>query len=180
MVANLETLEVAIQHHRSGELDQAEHLYNEILCIDPQHADALHLVGVLAHQQNRNKESVDYISRAISINSKVSLYHSNLGASYRELGEIDRAVECFQNAIRIDPHFAGAHYNLGMAQEASGQTEIAVDCYRAALEYNPDFFAAFNNLGKLYASGIQFEKAVECFREAGRANCGADQASLVW
>jgi tetratricopeptide (TPR) repeat protein len=172
MAANLETLEVAIQHHRSGELDQAEHLYHELLRIDPQHADALHLVGVLVHQRNRNKESVDYISRAISVHNNVSLYHCNLGASYRELGEIDQAVECFQNAIHLDPHFAGAHYNLGMALEASGQAEKAVACYREALEYNPNFFAAFNNLGKLYAFKKRLEEAVECFREAAKISPG--------
>jgi len=41
-------------HHQAGRLNQAERLYLQILKIDPRRADALHFLGVLAHQIGRN------------------------------------------------------------------------------------------------------------------------------
>jgi hypothetical protein len=41
----------AFDHHRHGRLNQAAQLYRAILAHDPQHCDALHLLGVVAYQQ---------------------------------------------------------------------------------------------------------------------------------
>ncbi|HKF12183.1 MAG TPA: hypothetical protein VKB89_26260 [Xanthobacteraceae bacterium] len=42
-----ELLALALRHHRSGELAEAEVRYREILAIDPNHADSLHLLGAI-------------------------------------------------------------------------------------------------------------------------------------
>ena len=38
-----ETLAVAVKHHRAGQVQRAEQLYQEVLRFDPNQADALHL-----------------------------------------------------------------------------------------------------------------------------------------
>ena len=43
-----EALAVAVQYHQSGNLQQAEAIYRQILQVDPNHANALHLLGVIA------------------------------------------------------------------------------------------------------------------------------------
>ena len=45
-----ETLAIAVQHHQGGRLQVAEQLYRQVLQVEPKNADALHLLGVLAHQ----------------------------------------------------------------------------------------------------------------------------------
>ena len=40
----------AMQNHRGGRLSEAESLYRQILQEDSSNADALHMLGVLAHQ----------------------------------------------------------------------------------------------------------------------------------
>ncbi len=45
-----EALAVAVQYHQSGNLQQAEAIYRQILQVDPSNADALHLLGVIADQ----------------------------------------------------------------------------------------------------------------------------------
>jgi tetratricopeptide (TPR) repeat protein/SAM-dependent methyltransferase len=165
MTAVTTSLEKAVEHHQQGELDQAETLYQEILRIDPWHADALHLLGVAAHQRNQNETAVDYISRAIAVDDSASLYYSNLGASHRGLGNLEQAVECFRSSVEIDPKFAGGHYNLGMALEALERNDEAICAYWAALEANPQFVEAYNNLGKLFSSQGRYDEAIECFRK---------------
>jgi hypothetical protein len=42
-------LALGLQEHRRGRLDQAARLYRNVLRARPDHADALHLLGVVAH-----------------------------------------------------------------------------------------------------------------------------------
>ena len=45
-----ELFELAVQLHQAGELDQASEKYLEILSHNPSHAEAMHLLGVIAAQ----------------------------------------------------------------------------------------------------------------------------------
>jgi protein O-GlcNAc transferase len=44
-----EALQVAISHHQLGHLPEAEVIYRQILTAHPQHPDALHFLGLVAH-----------------------------------------------------------------------------------------------------------------------------------
>ena len=80
-----EALAIAIQHHQAGRLQAAEPVYRQILLADPNHADAIHLLGVIAHQAGRHEVAVQYIERAIRLNGSVAPFYNNLGEAYRAL-----------------------------------------------------------------------------------------------
>ena len=58
-----EKLRKAVDLHRSGQLERAEQIYREILCDAPKHADALHLLGVVAYQVGKCAVAVDLVSQ---------------------------------------------------------------------------------------------------------------------
>ena len=62
-----EALAIAVQHHQAGRLQAAEQIYRQILAVEPDHADALHLLGVIASQSGRHEDAVQYIGRAIRL-----------------------------------------------------------------------------------------------------------------
>ena len=45
-----QALDLAVQNHTAGDLSKAEDIYQQILQTDPNHPDALHLLGVISHQ----------------------------------------------------------------------------------------------------------------------------------
>lgn len=47
----------ALQLHRQGRLAQAEPLYRQVLAVAPRHAEALHMLGMVALQQRRFHEA---------------------------------------------------------------------------------------------------------------------------
>ena len=83
MVTISEALAIAIQHHQAGRLRTAEQIYRQILQAQPDHADAMHLLGVIAHQAGKHAIAVQYITRAIQANTSETAYHNNLGEAYR-------------------------------------------------------------------------------------------------
>jgi tetratricopeptide (TPR) repeat protein/SAM-dependent methyltransferase len=176
MAAVSESLHRAIKHHEAGQLDQAEALYREIVRVDPSHADALHLLGVAAHQKSDHPAGVHLIRQAIAKSGGSALYYCNLGACYRALNRFDEAIAAFREAIRLQPGFVGACYNLAMALEAAGSPHEALKAYDEVLRLNSGYVEALNNRGGLLSSLGRTEEAVDSYRRA--VACRPRAASL--
>ena len=79
-------LAAAIDQHRSGRLAEAEQTYRQILAADPDHADSLHLLGIIAHQRGQHEAAAGLIGRAIARGAPLPQYHYNLGLALAALG----------------------------------------------------------------------------------------------
>jgi tetratricopeptide (TPR) repeat protein len=142
-----ELLAVALRHHRSGELAQAEARYREILAIDPNHADSLHLLGVIAHQVGRHEQAIDLIGKAIALNDRVPAFHNNIGLTLRAIGRLEDAVAHYTRGISLKPDFAEAYKNLGDVLKQQGKADLAVMQYQQVLLLKPDAAEIHNILG---------------------------------
>ena len=49
MTPIFEALTIAIRHHQAGRLQAAAQIYRQILAVEPNHPEACHLLGVVAH-----------------------------------------------------------------------------------------------------------------------------------
>src|SRR6185437_12591270 len=160
----------AIAHHQRGELDQAIQSYRRILTTEPNHADALHLLGVAALQRGQPRPAIQLIERAIASRPSVSAYHANLAEAYRAVGQPQRAIACCQLALRLQPDNADAAYTLASLLMPQGQTETAERLFRLAVEQRPDFALAHNGLGNACRVRGDFEQALKHFRRAAELN----------
>jgi predicted O-linked N-acetylglucosamine transferase (SPINDLY family) len=167
-----EALTLAIEHHQAGRLQAAEQLYRQILALEPDHAGALHLLGLIAHQVGKHEVAVVCIGRAIQLDGNEVAYHSNLGEAYRALRRLDDAVACYRRALEIKPEFAEAHYNCAIVLREQGKLDEAIACYRRALEIRPHYAEAHNNLGNALKDRGNPAEAVACYRRALELNPG--------
>src|SRR5579875_2322047 len=108
-------LQVAIQHHQLGRLQEAGRIYQAVLARNPNHPDALHLLGVVAHQLGQHHQAAQLISRAIALRPSAAAYYANFAEVWRALGQLDKAIECCQTALRLQPDYPEAANNLGLA-----------------------------------------------------------------
>ena len=161
-----ELFERASSLHRAGRLSDAELLYRKILEADAHHADALHLLGVLAHQVGRNDAAVELIGKAVAQNGKVPAFHNNLGNALTALGRLDDAAACYTRAITLKPDHAEAHYNLGVALQAKGELDAAATSYRRALAFKPNHAAASGNLGNVLQEQGKLPEAIAAYQKA--------------
>ncbi|NTW52426.1 MAG: tetratricopeptide repeat protein [Chlorobiaceae bacterium] len=140
----------AFAFHVQGLLSQAQALYKELLEINPNHADALHLLGVIAFQGKNHRKAVDLIGNAIAINPHNAAFYSNRGLAFIELKRFNDAVADFDKAITIKPDYHEAHFNRGNALLALGQLSEAVASYEKAIAIKGDYHEAFYNRGLLF------------------------------
>jgi hypothetical protein len=133
-----ERMREALEHHRAGRLVEAEQIYRQILSREPQNADGLHLLGMIAFQSGRSEEAADLIQRAIEINGNAASYHSNLGNVLESQGKRERAGACYQRALLLKPDSPETYVNLGNIFRALGQLDSSLTCYRRALGLRPN------------------------------------------
>jgi tetratricopeptide (TPR) repeat protein len=159
-------LTAAIEMHRSGQLGPASQLYQKVLAREQENAEALHLLGVLHHQQGNHTRAVELIGRAVALRPNSHVYHANLAEAYRALGDFDRAAGCCRAALSIWPDYPEALSNLGAALQGLGQHAESVEQLRRALDLRPNFVVAHNNLGIALRELGQKDEALEHFRRA--------------
>ena len=98
-----------------------------MLGLDGDHADANHLLGVIAHQAGDHGTAVELIGKAIRHDPSTPAYHCNLGNALYELGRLDEAAANQRQAIALNPDYAMAHNNLGNVLLAQGRSLDARD-----------------------------------------------------
>src|SRR5271168_4770818 len=116
-----QAFQLAFGHHQAGRLAEAEGLYRQILEAQPNHFNAVHLLGALAFQTGRLEEAGELLRKAIALhgaaagpyyqlalarNERFAEAWNNLGSAYRDLAEIDKAIAAFRRAIERNPAFA--------------------------------------------------------------------------
>jgi tetratricopeptide (TPR) repeat protein len=161
-----DVLVTAVEMHQTGQWARAAQLYLRVLQSEQENADALHLLGVLKHQQGNHAEAVALISRAVALRPGVPDFHANLAEAFRALGQLDRAAGGCQAALRLRPDHPEALCNLGMALQGLGRHDEAIASFRLALERRPDFAVVHNNLGVSLREQGQPDEALAHFRRA--------------
>jgi len=160
-----QALNLAVDKHGAGQLGEAESLYQQILDIQPDHADALHLLGVLKDQTGNPELAEELISKALNARPDFADALSNLGNVLKKLGRLDDAVSSYRRALTLQPDFPMTLNNLGNAQADLGDLDSAVSSYRQALDRQPGFPLALNNLGGALAKLEQFDDAIASFEK---------------
>jgi predicted O-linked N-acetylglucosamine transferase (SPINDLY family) len=158
-------LENAMAQQRAGNLAQAEALYRQILDLQPQHPDALHLLGLAAHQQGRRDEAIALIDKAIAIAPTAAMY-ANLGHVFHSCGELEAAATLFRHACELDPANAEFHNNLGSALHDQGKLSEAINTFLQAIALQPDHAGAYCNMGVAAYDLGHLDEAIRCYQTA--------------
>src|SRR5205085_481177 len=108
-------------------------LYQRVLKTYPQHADALHLLGLLTHQMGDDAGAQALIRRAIAVSPNVAAYHHSLGQVLAASGHTDRAIDSLARAAQLDPA-ADTFEQLALLLEKQRRLIEALDSAQRAAE----------------------------------------------
>ncbi|MEX0941266.1 MAG: sulfotransferase [Pseudomonadales bacterium] len=108
----LERLNEAMELHIAGNFEDAEPIYQEILATEPDNPDANHLLGLVRNEQDRAREAMALIEKAIGINPNAAPFHHNIAGIYRRVGRLADAQASFRRAISLKPDYGEAYQGL--------------------------------------------------------------------
>src|SRR4051794_31393430 len=97
----------------SGQLEQADRLFQQILRVYPQHAEIHSDWGIALHGLGRLAEAEQAFRQALALNPNLANVYSNLGVCLQARGALEEALAVHRRAIDLEPSFAAGYLNLG-------------------------------------------------------------------
>ncbi|MEO5336271.1 MAG: tetratricopeptide repeat protein [Magnetospirillum sp. WYHS-4] len=149
-----------------GKVDYAEPVLAQVLELNPDHADSLHVMGFIAFRRGEVDESARLIGRAVALQPDNPAFLGNYGAVLNEMGLWDQAESACRKAVDLAPGYPDGLNNLAIALTEQGRLDEAEDVCAEAIESRPDFAPARISLGNLYRRQGRREEAVAAYEEA--------------
>lgn len=156
----------AVEHHRAGHLALAIAGYRRFVAVVPDHAHALHLLGLAYYQSGQSEAAVGPMLRALALAPHLPEYHGNLGSALDQLAEGGQAATCFRNALILDPSHCDFLYNLAGLVGRTKDQATAIRNYQRVIACQPGYAKAWNNLGTIFEQVGMVERAARAFRHA--------------
>ncbi|HTD05435.1 tetratricopeptide repeat protein [Undibacterium sp.] len=163
-------LQQAVGLQQQGRFGHAEDLYLQVLQMQADNFDALHLLGVLARQTRRPELALDLINRAIQVNPHQAAAYCNAGAALQDLGRPEEALASYDKALQIKPDYALALNNRGNALRNLLRYDEALGSYMQAIAIKPDYAEAYNNHGTVLHKQRRHEAATLSYQRALQLN----------
>lgn len=159
-------LQQAAALHQQGQLVQADGLYAEILRLQPEYFDALHLAGICAMQQGQAARAVDFLTRAIALNTDNSAAYANFGVALRALGRLEAALDSYRQALLLAPGDTEILLNQALVLRDLRRDQEALNNYERVLAADPDHLAALWYRGLVLREMKRFDEALASYDRA--------------
>jgi tetratricopeptide (TPR) repeat protein/ADP-heptose:LPS heptosyltransferase len=157
----VQLFEAGIDHMRAGRSLEAQLACEQALALDPDHADTLHLMGLLCIHTRQFDHAVEWLSRAIRREPK-PLYLTTLGTALLQQGRGAEAIKVFEKAIELKPDNAELWRNLGLALAELRRNHEAILSFQHAFKLEP-FWDTANKAAILLHQAARFEDALVYF-----------------
>jgi tetratricopeptide (TPR) repeat protein len=148
-------------------LVDAEKCCRKALELDPNSSDAHTCLGLIAEQQGRLNEAIDYLREAVELNPAEGKY-GDLGAVYLKAGRYKEGREMLQKACEVNRWAAQPLVELGRLHLQNGERNEALQLFREAGGVDPDNEAAPQWLAIALLKGGEFDEARRVLRDALR------------
>ncbi|RFU44555.1 tetratricopeptide repeat-containing sulfotransferase family protein [Paraburkholderia sp. DHOC27] len=160
----------AYGHWNAGQADQAEQWCQRVLAAWPGQADAMHLLGLMAHAYGNLDLAISHLRQACMAPRAPAVYSSNLAEMYRQKGMLAEGEEAAQRAVSMDPSLVSAWSNLGILLQESGKLERSLECLQRVVALTPEAPETHNNLGNTWRLLNRLDQAEPSYRKALELN----------
>lgn len=162
----MDILNKAIEHHKKGEIIDAEKLYLKILKENPDHSDTIYYLGHIELSKNNKNNALSYFKKATEINPNKEIYIKDFLNLYISIGNLDEAVVMIKKALTNFPNSYEINFILGLVHYRKSNLEDAIHYYKKTVEIKPNYYQAYNNLGVALLDINKLREAEENFKKA--------------
>ena len=170
-------LERALTQHRSGNLIEAAKGYRKVLRKEPQHPNALYLLGCIEYQNGKNEEAIDLLLEAITYAPREADYHNALGLALTGLQKYDDAERSFRRALQLENR-PRVHANLGLLYKKQNRPLEGIAAFRQSLALRPDDTEVWCELGDLLQEAGDFAAAAVAYQNALKVSAAGTRLLL--
>ncbi len=131
----------------AGRMPEAERQLRRLLRQAPEHAEALHCLGIALHAQGQNAQALGFLERSLRAQPGNSQAENNRATVLNALGRAAEALAALDRAVTLQPDDSALHYNRGNTLMSLLRDAEALAAFDDALTLQPEFRQALQNKG---------------------------------
>jgi tetratricopeptide (TPR) repeat protein len=147
---------------KSGQVGDAERCCQQALSQQPNFADALHLMGMIAVSRRQYDHAVEWIAAALRQTPKAG-YLLSLGNVLQLLGRMDEALSTFDKGVALKPDDVGLWSSMGLVLTRLERTNEAILVFQHVLKLDPRHKEAALMCARLLFESERFDEAAACY-----------------
>lgn len=155
----------AVRLHGEAKREEALALCDQILGANHDHAEALHLKGLILVDRDRANDALPLLERAAELGPNIPEFHNTLGYCHRKLDNPGQAIAAYRRSLELNPQFSLAHINfaelLADMEDHAGAERAA----RAAIASDPEHIPGRLILARALMGRGRFTEAETAVRE---------------
>lgn len=155
-------LNLAEKLHRDGRTGEAEQICVDVLRAEPDHLEALYLLGAIYSMQGRWEAATACYARAVALAPELAVLQMNLGVTLMETGRTVEALAAFDRAVHLKPTSVTAHQNRGLLLQRLERLADARASFEQVLALDPVCAKGWINLSAVCLETHDDEGAAHC------------------
>lgn len=161
------------------QIGEAEKNLNEIFAVDPNFIEG-HILkaSVLSAQERPEKEILDVLNHAISLNPNRVESYLSLARFYMKNNKPGEAENTIKKAISVNEKSALGYLEYGRFFDYSNRPNDAEGQFKKAVEIEPTNIEARESLAGFYLTQRQFDKAEQAFKELAEAQGNSPEGKM--
>ena len=147
---------------------QAMDVYKQILELNPKYAEAyLYLANIYENLGLKHPANEYWYQTLLLQPDLLNGFNThNLGKSYLDQGELEKATNCYMAAIKKNPKNSASYSDLAEIFIQQKQWDKAIEYYNKIIKIDPQQLDVFVKLGNVYLEQKMFDRAVPAFQQA--------------
>jgi tetratricopeptide (TPR) repeat protein len=165
--ANMAYNKATVEYHHLHRSRTAYQTLLEVRQLNPEHVDALRLLGEIALKCGWLEEALEAYGHVVQKAPANGADYCMMGYLLWQLDRNNEAIDAYLASLSYDPRNAIAHNNLGVIYlDENDSAEAAVQCFQKASQIDPTYALAYFNCGRAMAKLGRIAEAAEAYSEA--------------
>jgi tetratricopeptide (TPR) repeat protein len=159
-------LHQAYRHLQGGELESATRLLEELLAVEPEHSDALQMLGLVNALGGNPRQAARLLKQASALDPRNAALHANLARAQWDAGMAQEAAGTYDAIIALGEANSDTYSDRGMVLSALGRHHDALASLDQAIALQADHADAWSNKGNVLHALGRLGDALACHDRA--------------
>lgn len=159
-------LQNGLAHHRAGRLVEAEQLYRQARVAAPKQFDVLHLSGLLAYQQAKLADAIQWLGRAHQLDRHHAMCELRYAMALIGERRFEEAEKHLRHALASKPDLHEGWDNLAYCLKLQDRLDEALECHQRSVAATPDYARGWYNYGLTLNTLGRSAEALTCHDRA--------------
>lgn len=167
-------------YSKMGDTDQAIWAYEYSTLINDDFAPAFFNMANVYMDKDNPTEAMKYYKKCLDIDGDDGMVFCSLGECYEDLGELERAYDCYEQSTTFLPHLADAWLGKGIISDILGFHARAIEEIKHAITLEGNNSSYWRALANAYENKGEDKLAAETYEKGYGINSNDEELVLDW